>query len=66
MNWYSTYVQEVKECTLSISFAVKGSLDERLFWKDRIHTNKRTNKRSLQQLAFDFIKDIRICRFLNQ
>ena len=64
MNQYSTYVQEVKECTLTIhnSFAVNGSLNESLLWKERIHTNKR----GLQQLAFDFITDVRYRRFLNQ
>ena len=41
------------------SFAVNGSLNGSLFWKDRIHTNKR----GLQQLVFNFIKYIRHCRF---
>ena len=44
------------------SFAVNGSLNKGLVWKDRIHTNKRV----LQQLAFNFIKDVRYRRFLNQ
>ena len=63
MNWYSTYAHKVKECTLSVMInAVNGSLNESLFWKDRIQTNKR----GLQQLAFDFIKYVRYCRLLNQ
>ena len=44
------------------SFAVNGSLNESFFWKDRIHTNKR----GLQQLTFDFIKDVKYRSLLNQ
>ena len=41
------------------SFAVDW---KSFFWKDTIHTNKQV----LEQLAFDLIKDVRYCRFLNQ
>ena len=43
-------------------FAVNGSLNESLFWKDRIHTNKR----GLPKLAFHLIKGVSYCRFLSQ
>ena len=37
------------------SFARNGLLNESLFWKDKVHTNKK----GLQQLAYDFINSVR-------
>ena len=37
------------------SFARNGLLNEALFWKDKVHTNKK----GLQQLAYDFINSVR-------
>ena len=40
------------------SFTFNNKLNETLFWKDKIHTNKK----GLRQLAFDFIDDVRYQR----
>ena len=40
------------------SFAFNHKLNERFFWKDKIHTNRK----GLRQLAFDFIDNIRYYR----
>ena len=40
------------------SFVFNHKLNERLFWKDKIHINWR----NLRQLAFDFIDNIRYQR----